>query len=84
MTERHPLAKGPPSGTMKINSLSLSPNCVGERVRVRRLPADILYITPHYRLAASHLLRSVQSGVGLHPLPSRGEEHTGDLFSEQR
>jgi len=60
---RHPLAKGPPSGTMKINFLSLSPNCTGERVRVRGYLADILYITPH-----------------LYPLPSRGEEYSGDLF----
>ncbi len=83
MAKVPPLTKGPPLGTMKIRSLSLSPNCVGERERVRGHLTDILYITPHCRLAASHLLRSVQSGVGLHPLPSRGEEHSGDLFSMQ-
>jgi hypothetical protein len=51
---------------MALITLSLSPNCVGERERVRGYLADILYITPH-----------------LYPLPSRGEEHSGDLFSRQ-
>ncbi len=59
MTKRHPR-------TIKISSCSLSPNCLGERERVRGHLADILCITPH-----------------LYPLPSRGEEHRGDLFSWQ-